>query len=56
MKDRLEEFVKENREGFDSEIPRSDLWSKIEGSVFAMNPRLIEDPKVQRHGEFPTFP
>ena len=33
MKDRLEEFVKENREGFDSEVPRRDLWSKIESEL-----------------------
>jgi len=33
MKDRLEEFVKENREGFDSEVPRSDLWSEIESEL-----------------------
>ncbi|MEQ6119151.1 hypothetical protein [Reichenbachiella sp. MALMAid0571] len=33
MKDRLEEFIKENREGFDAEIPRSDLWSSIESKL-----------------------
>ena len=33
MKDRLEEFVKENREGFDTEIPRNDLWNNIESEL-----------------------
>lgn len=33
MKDRLEEFIKENREGFDSENPRSDLWNNIESEL-----------------------
>ena len=33
MKDRLEEFVKENREGFDSEVPRNDLWNNIESEL-----------------------
>ena len=33
MKDRLEKFVKENREGFDTEVPRSDLWNNIESEL-----------------------
>lgn len=30
MGDKLEKFTKENREGFDSEEPREDLWNRIE--------------------------
>jgi hypothetical protein len=34
MKNRLEEFVKQNRESFDDREPSPKLWSRIETSLF----------------------
>ncbi len=33
MKDKLERFIRDNREDFDKEEPRADLWSKIEQGI-----------------------
>lgn len=33
MKDKLERFIRDNREDFDTEEPRPDLWSKIEQGI-----------------------
>ena len=33
MQDRLEEFVKANRDAFDEASPRPELWEKIEGAL-----------------------
>ena len=34
MKDRLEKFVSENRESFDSETPGDRVWKKIQNEIF----------------------
>lgn len=33
MKDKLERFIRDNREDFDTEEPRPDLWNKIEQGI-----------------------
>jgi hypothetical protein len=53
MKDRLERFVRDNREDFDSYEPSKDLWKKIEVQVAKQQPtgkRL--NGKVVRFGGF----
>ncbi|WP_420583191.1 hypothetical protein [Reichenbachiella sp.] len=37
MKDKLEDFIKSNREGFDDLEPRSDTWSKIQQELLQEN-------------------
>ncbi|WP_337042583.1 hypothetical protein [Emticicia sp. 17c] len=39
MKDRLERFVRDNREDFDSYEPSKDLWKKIEAEVAKQQPQ-----------------
>lgn len=41
MKDRLENFVRENREGFDYKAPPADLWAKVETGLPAKQRRII---------------
>jgi len=41
MKDRLENFVRENRESFDHKTPPADLWSKVEAGLPAKRRRLF---------------
>lgn len=39
MKDRLERFIRDNREDFDNEEPRPDLWSRIEQGITVPEPK-----------------
>jgi len=41
MKDKLENFVRENREGFDHKAPPTDLWAKVEAGLPAKQRRLF---------------
>lgn len=40
MQDRLEEFVKANRDAFDDASPRPELWDKIEGALDGTDERV----------------
>ena len=42
-KDRLERFVRDNREGFDSFVPKDDLWDQIEMKIHGATP--LTEPK-----------
>ncbi len=37
MKDAMEKFVKDNREGFDNRVPSEKVWGRISHSVFQNN-------------------
>ena len=41
MKDRLEKFVRENRESFDHKAPPADLWAKVEAGLPTKHRRLF---------------
>lgn len=47
MKDKLERFIRDNREDFDKEEPRPDLWSKIEQGITLPEPKPKEAPPRQ---------
>ena len=42
-KDRLERFVRDNRDGFDSFLPQDDLWNRIESKIPGSTP--FQEPK-----------
>jgi len=42
-KDRLERFVRDNRDGFDSFLPQDDLWDRIETKIHGSTP--LTEPK-----------
>ena len=42
-KDRLERFVRDNRDGFDSFLPQDDLWDRIEMKIPGSTP--LTEPK-----------
>lgn len=44
-KDRLERFVRDNRDGFDTFLPQDSLWSQIEDKLQAQSPFAPEQPK-----------
>lgn len=44
MKDKLERFIRDNREDFDTEEPRPDLWSKIEQGITIPEPKSTDEP------------
>ena len=48
MQDRLEEFVKANRDAFDSEEPSSGVWENIEASFH-------RDCQLRVYGKNNTF-
>jgi len=43
MRDRIEKFIIENRERFDSEIPRTSIWDKISFRLGVSQPRKKRD-------------
>ena len=43
MKDRVEKFIIENRERFDSEIPRNSVWDKISFRLGVSQPKTRSD-------------
>lgn len=48
-KDRLERFVRDNREGFDNFLPQDSLWDRIEGKIPKMeeaSEEIKEESKV----------
>ena len=44
-KDRLERFVRDNRDGFDAYLPQDSLWSQIEGKLHNELPLIPEKSK-----------
>ena len=42
-KDRLERFVRDNRDGFDNFLPQDDLWDRIETKIHGSTP--LTEPK-----------
>ncbi|QRR02981.1 hypothetical protein [Dyadobacter sandarakinus] len=44
-KDRLERFVRDNRDGFDTFLPQDSLWSQIEGKLHHEAPVVPESSK-----------
>lgn len=41
MQDRLEDFVKANRDAFDEATPKPELWEKIEGALDGTEEKVI---------------
>ena len=41
MQDRLEDFVKANRDAFDEASPKADLWQKIEGKLDEQDEKVV---------------
>jgi hypothetical protein len=55
-KDRLERFVRDNRDGFDTFLPQDSLWNRIEGELRIETPAAPEQlPKKVRRLDSPYF-
>ncbi|MEO1627249.1 MAG: anti-sigma factor [Bacteroidota bacterium] len=46
MRDKLENFIQENRSSFDDRKPRPGLWDRIEEGMDAPPPRLDTAPRI----------
>lgn len=48
-KDRLERFVRDNRDGFDAFLPKDDLWNRIDSKLHNDAPPL---PLIKKNGKW----
>ncbi len=54
-KDRLERFVRDNRDGFDTFLPQDSLWDRIEAQIPAVEPSASNPAKILRQPNNPFF-
>lgn len=54
-KDRLERFVRDNRDGFDTFLPQDSLWDRIEAQIPAVEPSASTPAKILRQPNNPFF-